>query len=195
MDLQQEYFRRHAITTPLVVFPDNHGNYTLVLRTTRGKPQTILIKIVYTKQELHPPYYKFLMQQATRDGQAKDSYLRVVWESKIYWDEWENFVVQWAESNRGELVPVNGQELEVALWEMFLYSHDSWLAANLVDRLKDSVYTAVDANSTADVRLAAAVEIEEFVRGKNRGTAAALADFRSYTDKHKFYAKWLADLL
>lgn len=198
MDLQQEYFKRHSITTPLVVHPDNDGNYSLVLKNLnclKGRqPRWLVVRITYYKQENHPPYYKFIISVPQHDAASTGDPLKQAWERKVYWDEWEQFVLEWTEHNRGELLPINGQELSLALWEMFQYSHDSWLAS-ITDRLKDRLYTAVDDTATVEERLAATKEVEEYLRVKNKNANAMLAQLRGYGDDRKFYAAWLAKLL
>lgn len=200
MDLQQEYYQRHAITTPLIVYPDNHGNYTLVLKNLGHQkvrqPRWMVVSITYHKQENHPPYYKFILYVPQHDSHGHpNNPLKQVWEKKVYWDEWEQFVLEWVDSNRGELIPVSGEELELALWEMFQYSHDSWLATNVLDRLKDNLYVAVDDSTPSQDRVSAFKEVEEFIRAKNKNVVTSLAAIRGYGEEKKFYAAWLAKLL
>jgi hypothetical protein len=200
MDLQQEYYTRHAITAPLVVFPDNNGNHSLVLKNLGYKkarmPRWMVLLISYHKQENHPPYYKFVQYVPQHDSCGhSNNPLKQLWEKKVYWDEWEPFILEWTENNKGELVGVHGDELNLALWEMFQYSHDSWLAQNLHDRQKDSLFVAVDDTVENAARIAAYKEVEDFIRAKNKKVAAALSSLRGYGEGKKFYASWLAKLL
>jgi len=200
MDLQQEYYQRHGITSPLVLYPDTNGTHSLVLKNVNYKkvqqPRWIVLAISTHKQETHPTYYKFVQYVPLHDSYSHTTNpLRQVWERKVYVDEWHDFIVEWSELNRGELVPVSGPELTLALWEMFQYSHDTWLATNLLDRLKDNLFLAVDDAALNDDRVTAIKEVEEYVRGKNKNVVAALSHLRGYGDDQKLYASWLARLL
>jgi len=200
MDLQQEYYQRHSITAPLVIFPDNHGNHTLVLRNiTHQKvrlPRWVVILITTHKQETHPTYYKFVQYVPMHDSHGNNNTpLKQVWDKKVYVDEWQDFILEWADANRGELVPVSGNELKLALWEMFQYSHDTWLAGNTSDRLKDNLYSAVDESMSPEDRLSVVKEVEDYIRAKNKNVVAALTNLRGYGEDKGFYATWLAKLL
>lgn len=199
MDLQQEYFARHGFSEPAVCYPDNRGSYSVVLMNKDARrlkqPRFIVVNMQLHKQETHPSYYKF-----TQMTPAHDSYgggiasLRNTWDKKVYYDEWDAFIRTWTESNKGELVPLSSEELVLAAMEMFLYSHDSWLAQNLAERQKDSLFVVMDDTLPLADRLAVIPEIEEAVRGKNKNIHAALTGLRGYGEG-KFNAGWVAKLL
>lgn len=195
MDLQQEYFARHGFDTPAVCYPDNKGTYSIILKnldaTRLKQPRYIVLSVTLHKQETHPSYFKFAQQLPVHDGCGTT---KNTWDKKVYYDEWDGFIRSWTESNKGELVPVGHDELMLAVMEMFMYSHDAWLAQNLHDRQKDSLFTMMDDSLPMAERLAVVPEVEEIVRGKNKTIAASLTALRGFGEG-KLHASWLAGLL
>lgn len=206
MDLQEEYRQRHSLDSPVVCFPDTNGMHALIVRNPRHKETRQPRYIVYTmqchKQELHPTYIKFTQSVPTRDQNGVSSGvgggvggLREIWSKKVYVDEWQDFISQWSEANREELVPLQGDDLKIAIWEMYALAFDTWLSTNLIDRLKDSLCIVIDDSANKDERIKASFEVEEFLRGKHKNVVSTINYLRSLSDEKKHYGSWLAKLI
>lgn len=199
MDLQQEYFARHGLDVAPVCYPDNKGNYSIVLKNLDAKrfkqPRYMVVTITLHKQETHPSYFKITQMLPAHDSQVNGDRTGVssVWDKKVYWDEWDTFIRTWTANNMGELVPVSGDELVLAVWEMFMYSHDSWLAQNLHDRQKDGLFTLMDDTLPIKDRLAAVQEVEEMIRGKSKNVFSTISNLRGYGEG-RFHAGWIGKL-
>jgi hypothetical protein len=200
MDLQQEYFARHGFDLQAVCYPDNKGSYSIVLMNKDARrlkqPRFVVVNMQLHKQENHPSFYKFTQMTPLHDsfGNGAAGVLRNAWDKKVYYDEWDAFIRRWTDSNKGELVPISGEELVLAAMEMFLYSHDSWLAQNLGDRQKDNLFVVLDDTLPVAERLSVVSEIEESIRAKSKNVYSALTGLRAYGEG-RFYAGWVKKLL
>lgn len=196
MDIQQEYFARHGFDKP-VCYPDNDGTYNVILKNNNAKqlkqPRYIIANIQLNKQEGSPSFYKFVQSVPYYNAIASSaSIMKHVWDKKINYDEWDYFIRTWTESNKDELVVV--EEFVIAAMEIFLYSHDSWLAQNLTDRQKNLLVDILDETLSIESRLTKIREVEEFIRAKNKNVYNNLAGLLRYGDE-KFHASWIKNFL
>ncbi len=196
MDLQQEYYTRNGITAPVIRYMDR--NYLIVHNKhhkANGYPRLMVIQMTWTnKPETHPGTFKFSQMVPLHDSAGSNpSYLKSIWEKKLEWDEWENFLLTWADTNKQGFVPCD-EDSELAAWEMFFYSHDTWLAQNLPAHIQDQILTILDPETDAQVRKKVGAEIETYIKNKSRNVAQALHNFKCYSDG-RLYATWLANLL
>jgi hypothetical protein len=199
MDVQQEYFKRHGFDLKPVCYPHDDAAHNIILfnkcADNQTQPPFVIASFQLHKQENHPSYYKVLQYISSYDtGSQGGSALKTVWDKKVYYDEWDDFIRVWSESNKGELVPVSFEKLLLASIELFIYSHDSWLASNLHDRHKDMLVDILDDTIAFENRLLALKEIEEAIRVKSKNVYATLSSLRGYADRPE-HADWIEKLL
>lgn len=196
MDLLQEYYERHQIKeVPLIRYVDR--DY-LLLRSKEGDNRITALYITYSaKPETSPGTFRFGVQHPTYDaGSNQVNPLRSTWEKKLEWDEWESFVAAWSEASRGHVVPLTGDEADLAVWEVFAYCHDTWLSQNLPPRLIDKLFVVLDRDAPGADRKAAAAELEAFLKARPvNKPAASLAGLMSNYGAADNQAAWLAKLL
>ncbi len=199
MDLQQEYFTRHGFDLETICYPDNREGNSIVLMNKDARrlkqPRFILVSIQLNKQESHPSFYKFIQSVPSHDSfMTGSSQFKAIWDKKVYYDEWDEFMRRWSCSNKGELIPLANEEFVLATTEMFLYSHDSWLAQNLTEHQKDRLLVILDENLPMNERMTAVGELEERIRTKSMNVYSGLMSFRVH-GKGKLYAGWVEKLL
>lgn len=201
MDLLQEYYERHGITLPMVRHVDrNHLVFVAAEKEaeqTAGR-YTLLTVSFSTKPDNHPGTFRFLQSAVAYDAgnsSTSSSPTRNLWDKKLEWDDYEPFILEWAAANKGKVVLLTTDQTTLALWEMFAYSHDSWLAQNLSPRQIDLLCTVLDTAHDTEGRRAAAVELEGVLKSRNKGVFAAFNTLRNSCTDRERVADWLANML
>lgn len=192
MDLRQEYYNRVGVKEMPVQYGPGK-NFLLLKKKKKSDAGNSwsFISINFCKTDNHPGFFKFIKCLAVRDGSNP---LKAVDEKKIEWDDWETYIDSWVKENKDCFVPIERNEKTgLDIWEIFIYSYDTWLTNNLSDTLKDKLCTTVDEEESVQVRVEAMLKIEEFLKVKNRTSHVGLNSIRAYVDE-KNYAEWLAKL-
>lgn len=195
MDLQQEYYNRHQLA-PLIRFADKN---VILLRQNDEKDihRLVLVNLNFAgKAENNPGSFKFIQQSLVYDGGSMSGHIwKTFWDKRLEFDDWETWIQEWAALNKGVMLPVSGDEIELVLWEIFIYSHDSFLAVQLPNFVQDKLSMVIDCRLSLEERLTAANDVEEFIKNKNKNTVAQLLNLRTMLANSGTYANWLVQLL
>lgn len=200
MDLLQEYYERHGITLPMVRHVDRN-HLVFVMAENKADQSagryTLLTVSFSTKPDNHPGTFRFLQSAVAYDAGNSNSSspTRNVWEKKLEWDDYEPFILEWAAANKGQVALLSADQASLALWEMFAYSHDTWLAQNLSPRQIDLLCTVLDPAEGVPARAAAATELEGVLKSRNKSVYAAFTALRNTCTDRERMADWLADML
>jgi hypothetical protein len=166
MKLYEEYLKRHSIKIPLVEYC-NSGS--LILKTkdlSTWSSQWLLMFICWENHHAHPGSFRISIHSANHD--SKLSAYKKELEILLKWDEYEDFIlnlevpvaVKWTFNEKTlELVeqlkfvsPVVGEdEATMAIWEMFVFAHDTWFCKQ-PDRIKNLLYNTLNADLTLKER-------------------------------------------
>lgn len=202
MDLVAEYWERHKISSPLIRFPNN--GYLLCRYKHRGdstgEARFVVFLINFYKKTDTPPYLTISCNSLIHDnpsggGSNGQQFTKLLWNKRIEFEEWETFITEWANSLKGNLVIVKPEEIPLALWEMFVYTHDHWLSQCLPPNLYDPLTKIIDESCKLEDRLESSKVIESWLNGRaGRGSQSGLTSLNKAYDLQG-YATWLASML
>lgn len=197
MDLLEEYYKRHKIDSPLIRFPNHSYLLGKQQLCERGESRYILIGITYVKKADSPPSLRVNCTTPVRDSNpgAGGSFSRTVWDKKVEFDEWEGFVTEWVANLKTNFTLVPQEQLPLAIWEIFIYNNDSWLAQSLPANLYESLAQIVDDSLDVKDRLEATKVVESWLGSRNgKQGHNSLSTLRTNYDAEG-YANWLASML
>lgn len=204
MDLLEEYHIRHKLTSPLIRFP-NHG-YLLCRHKARGEAagdsRFIVFFINFHKKADTPPYLCVSCNTPLHDNGSGGGGLgsgsnphKTLWNKRIEFEEWENFVTEWTDSLKGNLTVIKPDEILLAIWEIFIYTNDHWLSQNLPPNLYDSLTQVIDESCKMEERIESTKVIESWLNGRmGRGSQSMLTTLTKTYDPQS-HATWLASML
>lgn len=131
MRIYEEYFRRHALEIPTVVYCRQSS---LILKTKQQyldrQVPWIVMKIQGQQQgrELNRSPIKYLINIETpvHNGFRKNvNFLRHVSSLKD-WNEYEPFILEWSQSVY-TASPISKEECTFVIWELFSYIFEDWI--------------------------------------------------------------------
>src|SRR5581483_8311032 len=138
MKLLEEYKKRHNLDFGLA-YHTKHANIFL-----KGTPKQILT-IKWDDSIKSPGYYVFRFLEPNHNGYLDGKYFAKPYENYYQYDDYLQFITTWA---RGiELEPVRPEQTNLAIWEMFLYCFDAWIAEH---DLEEMVFATVGANLSSN---------------------------------------------
>lgn len=127
MRLQEEYIKRHNLQYKPIYYAREAN---LILRI-RGRPQVVL-NIQWEDRSTNPGFYVFDFLNPTHNGYLDGNYL--LGEKKYHqYDEYASYITRWV--RHLEFEPVKSSEVKLAVWEMFLYCFDGWIAEHSLEEL------------------------------------------------------------
>lgn len=184
MRLQEEYLKRHK----LAFKPIYHVRKAHVILKLHTRPQ-VIVEIKWEETFRHPGYYKFDFINPNHNGYLTGDYFLSLSDPHYYqYDEYDKFIMRWVKNLN--FIPIKFGEVKLAVWEMFLYCFDGWIAEhNLVDK----TFRGVDPSLSEEER---ANEIDYFLDFLATYDTLVydiyFSEFGKYEDN---YAGWLAELI
>jgi hypothetical protein len=199
MYLSQEYLKRHGLEVKHAVYDEI---INLVLRSNNF--QWLVLHGEWRPPTLHPGFYVFQMFRpihngCERSGYGQSKYLESVTEQTvIYWDEFERFVYDWVRKChslrlRGFSAVEEQREAELACWEMFLYTHDKWLAENMDGKFFDLVMGSTMPGVPLVERRDSYLYAMDMLEDHSSAFSALQTVILPYAEKNN-YSEWLAKL-
>lgn len=200
MRLHEEYFMRHGITDVPVVQHCSAGS--LILQPTdvsrdRFSSQWILLSIRWKDDDHHPGKYHISIDCPIHDGYQKDQLFTAVGlgfcHSPIIlkWDLYENFLLDLV-SNLPAIPVVGDQEVVMATWEMFVFSHDSWFLKQPYS-IKKSLFESLDKENPIQLRYQNYQDVALFISTHH---PAILRSWKyEVLARVQNYANWLAAIV
>lgn len=134
MYLHEEYIKRHNLEVPLVRYSEY---VNLFLRTKDFKWQVLSGE--WREDDRHPGKYFFRWLRPKHNSYTEREWFEDIADfDPIYWDQYEDFIYKWIRSSRftrqsGFYAVEDEPEVSLTAWEIFLYTHDGWLARNVED--------------------------------------------------------------
>lgn len=152
MRLQEEYFNRHKLVGVPLVEHSSHG--ALLLRTFDPdvwQSRWILLSIEWNDNQYHPGHYQVDFNMPIHDGHIKGRLFSRLFPTKLAWDEYEDFFLNWSRQLKSTR-PVSGsREVVLCAWEMFVYCYDSWFLKQQSE-LKEMLFDSLDMDRTLSAR-------------------------------------------
>jgi hypothetical protein len=192
MRLQEEYFRRHHIDTPLVNYC-NQGS--VILRTVDPaiwQNRWVLVTIHWIEHPQHPGFFRIDFSTPVHNGAEKSRFFTRLPSADKEWDEYEDFMLNWVGKLEG-VVPVRGnKQIVLAAWEMFVYCHDGWFRRQSYD-LKQMLFNTLDDEMPVNERYSAYQEMVAYFTTQH----PALLKTWKYEMLYQvqYYSDWLARLI
>lgn len=145
MRIFEEYLKRHNIDVPIV----HHCNVgTLILKADGF--EWMVMEIRWISHDYHPGQYSIEINTPIHDGYINDCVFTK--NSPVYkkWDEYENFLLGTSVYNKFKPVS-DPKEIIMTVWEMFVYSCDSWFAKK-DSVVKQLLFESLDKDNSIDLR-------------------------------------------
>ena len=113
MNIVDDYLIRHNIDIPIVYHTKNA--YVFCKAGCVGKTFWKVINIQYFRENYHPSYYLFKVFRPKR----WDRFFEQMKLNSLYWDDYESYLINWAQSVSKENVCTNVMA-KATLWEIFV---------------------------------------------------------------------------
>jgi len=183
MLLQDEYFQRHNLNIKPIYYT-RKANLALRLR---ARPQ-VVVEFSWGGKIRAPGFFVFNFLSPNHNGYLDGNYFLASDPYYYQYDEYAAFLARWSRSLNFQ--PVKSSHIELAVYEMFMYCFDGWLAQH---DLEDMAFRGVDPSLTEDQR---SDEINKFLDHLVSYDTLVYdiyhSEFMKYANN---YADWLAELI
>ncbi len=199
MILQEEYLRRHSIVVPEVHHTVNGGS--LILRPDEANTvlslRWVVVNVEWRFNSHHPGNYTLkVLTPVHNSGRGPDLFTSIPgypsWLTLNY-DEFEQFFVLFAGSLGKIKAVTDYREASLLGWEMFCYTHDSYLSQRTSSVFHEVFATSIDFDLPLESRYYAYREAVDLLMVQD-STAFDLyeSSIHSYTQRS---LSWLARLI
>ena len=184
MRLQEEYIKRHGFNFN----PIYHVNNANIILKLHSRPQ-IVLNINWDVTTTRLGHYVFSYVQPNHDGYVDGNYFLPLSDDGYHqYDEYLSFIMRWVKNL--EFVPVKFDEVKLAVWEMFLYCFDGWIAAH---ELEEMIFQTTNLSIPIEQRMDA---VDLFLDYLVDYDSLVLDIYNSEFKKHEYnYANWLVKLI
>lgn len=202
MQLYEEYLRRHGIEDRNIT---KHTDQAAVFYKSDSDQYWRILWIKWMEPEIHPGHYVVRILRPIHNGgnlfTARSNYLQqdaphplfeniLRQDKKLFWDEYEDFILGWVKTIRSSDVAVTKTQACIAAWEMLLRCFDKKLAESGCGNL---FFATIDPGLGIQRRYA---EIKEALIHCERNIPIV---HRAWLDKIDFYlvkhCGWLAEMI
>lgn len=182
MRLQDEYIKRHKLNFP-PIYHTKHAN--VVLKNQR--PELVLT----IRWDVFSSIGHYVIRSYTpnHNGYLDGNYFLEVDEDR-YCEYHDYFGVVMNLVKNHRLVPVHFDQIRLAIWEMFLYCFDGWIAER---NLEELAFQAVNPSCSVDGRI---VALNIFLQHLEKNDSLVFEIYNSEFRKYEFnYGDWFVDLM
>jgi hypothetical protein len=159
MKLYEKFLSRLGLDLPVI---EHSSNWSFLFRTYGDGWLTpfITMKVDWVCPENRVGYYQLLFHQPIHDGYSIRRFFEEYKQLRLTWDEYDTFFENWEVRRyikpgmQESLEPVYGDDLVLRAWEVFVYTHDSWIAKQ-PSEFRMYVENVIDDTKSKDQRLAA----------------------------------------
>ena len=155
MRIFEEYLNRHNIDVPIV----HHCNVGTLILHNMGK--YLVMQIRWVSHDYHPGQYCIEINSPIHDGYINDVVFTKNTPIYLKWDEYENFLLGNSVPNLFKPV-ADLKEVIMAIWEMFVYSCDSWFAKK-DSLIKNLLFESLDKDNLIDLRYKRYKEVLDYI--------------------------------
>jgi hypothetical protein len=190
VDLREEYFLRHKIKSPIIKY-NTTGNLLLKFpaKSIDVKWRIMSINVFNKEGDAGRFDMRFYLPIHNNNSILKLCVFDEI-KDQFFWEDYEEKLVNRCKSfHLQKVIPItDSKELELACWEILLYSHDSWVAELPVfiqDKLHRVLFNGHEELSEA-LSILQNIENKMLIKGWN--------SIKQYVDP-KTYATWIAHLI
>lgn len=125
MRLHEEYIKRHKLDVPVVRF-DHKANVFLKLNES---PHWAVYNVDWVWGHNCPGDFHTSLNCVIHNAYQSGEFFLPFRDHVVSWDDWESHIIK--ESTTFKVLgwrAVSEQERTLALWQMFLYAYDGWVA-------------------------------------------------------------------
>lgn len=147
MRLHEEYIKRHGLDIPVVQY---ERRSTIFLRShQRESIEWRILAIQWIHVNRHPGYFEMSYVVPVHDGWREDLFRHIFRPKILYWDEYEATISKLvAEIVQDKFEAISNKDHVFALWQMFLYMHDSLIARHMPPEFYELVEDSVACSSS-----------------------------------------------
>jgi len=126
MRLHEEYISRHHLEVPVVRYDSRSS---IFLKTKQSPCAWRVLSIQWREGGHHPGFFEVNYMMPKHNGyQSGDLLLNVLYPVNLYWEEYEQGILDLVADIRSDYVAVLEEESLSAAWQMFLVMHDTLFA-------------------------------------------------------------------
>jgi len=184
MRLQEEYLKRHNLNCK----PVYHINKANVILKLHSRPQ-VVVEIKWEETIRRPGHYKFSFFNPNHNGYLDGDCFLPLGDTHYYqYDEYADFLLRWAKGLN--FTPIKFAQVKLAVWEMFLYCFDGWIAKH---NLEERAFCGVDPSLSEEER---SNGIDNFLEYLSTYDTLVFDIYESEFRKYEYdYADWLTELI
>lgn len=155
-----EYLDRHSIRVPTIPHVKSG-----VLLFRESNFNWFIFSIKWKEADYHPGGYIIKVSAPAHNGLGKFDAIAQLPPKRgrqqlVYWDEYEDYIQSWWQSNSKIETPKNEKEVWLAVWDVFIYSCDKYLAQQMyVGRM----FNIIDTSQSIEYRYSYLITILEFM--------------------------------
>lgn len=195
LSLQEEYFNRHNLEIPIVLFKPK----STVFVKTKTQPSVWRIFTTNWRDQdaRHPGFYEINYSEAIHNGFTKENgvLLKHICQSERWeWDHYEENILNLTNSLRSsDFVAIHPIEQVLAGWHMFLIMFDQYLSDTMPQEFLHSAVKCLDSNIGLSSRTSLFVTAEKYLR-MNQPSVAEIWNCR-ILPMAKNHSDWLVKLI
>jgi hypothetical protein len=173
---QEEYLKRHRIAETEVHHTLQSGSLVLRVDTKNSDlpSRWVMVSLTWRDNPHHPGNYEIKIQTPVKDATSKKDLFQNVRgyppNLSLQYEEIEDFFAEMATAH-GKVTAISANpELALACWEIFLYTHDSYLAKSCSRKLRDAIETSIDFDLPVQERYYAYIDATNFLMSEHPPT-------------------------
>lgn len=184
MQLQEEYIKRHSLNYKPIYYAIDAS----IILQLHSRPQ-IVVNIKWEETARNPGCYTFNYLGPNHNGYLYGDYFVQLGDNHYYqYDEYANFIMRWVKNLN--FIAIKSSQVKLAVWEMFLYCFDGWIAEHDLER---TVFQTTNSSLSAEKRSTA---IDSFLDYLETYDSLVLDIYNSEFRKYEYnYANWLVELI
>ncbi len=157
MRIYEEYLNRHSITDVPVIHHCQNAAFVVKFNDkeswhdfasvsedfVRNSTPFAVFQISWISANVRPGEYMLSLKSPIHDAFGSSGYFNNIFSERVKWHNYETALISICDRLSGSLIYDQGLDLIMALWEMFVYSHDSWFCRQGGD-IKYILYQTLD---------------------------------------------------
>lgn len=128
MRLHEEYIFRKNLDIPVILYEKRSNVF---LRSKEDPYQWMIFNISWVDGRNAPGMFCISASNPKHNGYEENVFFSYVYAEKmVQWDDYSDFIVDYAKNIKKNWSVVSDKERNLALWQMFLQVYDGWIVKN-----------------------------------------------------------------
>jgi hypothetical protein len=198
MKLYEEFLTRINVKVPVV---EHHNEWAFLFRTygEGWKTPFVLMNVQWNQIDNRVGHYLITYHKALHDGYQQRRFFEKYNDTRVTWDQYESYFINWEVRRyitpgiQESMLPIFGEnQMLFSAWEMFVYTHDGWVARQPPE-FRVYVEGAIDDTKTDNERIRAYQNALLFLTTRE---PSALKTWKNeIIGRMRNYGHWLGRLL